>query len=389
MTFTDMNDFHKGREFFFLRPSHSVSLFIIVMACIVLSALIWSLIAKMDDIIKASAHLRPISAISHIISVTGGEVIEKKYVNDEQITEGDLLLRIDSSADAIDLQNTQKLMSRIESDIAVAENLLRTINTNKNTVPQSSGESFIRSQIYLNEYSQYQNQLDELRTKLRRENDLPLSMVTRQQIEDIENEIKQAELKFSLWTNNKLVETIDAIKTLSRERETLERRLLDLERNIKNSIFRAPISGKVNEINKLNIGDYILPGDNIIDIVPADTSSLKADLYIDPMYAARVKVDQAVSLRFPGLPPSKFGKLEAKISLIPADYILTQGSTPSFIVESIIPEPYLTAKNGEKVYLRPGLGAEARVIISQDTVMSMILKKLDFISSSMDLSDEK
>jgi adhesin transport system membrane fusion protein len=389
MTFADMNNFHKGREFFFLRPSRPVAFFIIVIACIILTALVWSLIAKMDDIIKASAHLRPISAISHIISVTGGEIIEKNYVNDEQVIEGDLLLRLDTSADTIDLQNTKKLMNRIESDIMVAEYLLQTINTNKNAVPQDSGEAFIRSQIYLNEFSQYQSQLDELRTKLRRENELPLSMVTKQQIEDIENEIKQAELKFSFWKNSKLVETMDAIKTLSRERETLDRRLLDLDRNIKNAVFRAPISGKINEINKFNIGDYILPGDNIIDIVPSGSASLKADLYIDPMYAARVKTAQKVSLRFPGLPPSKYGKLEAEISLIPADYVLIQNANPSFVVEAIIPEPYLTAKNGEKVYLRPGLGAEARIIISQGAVMSMILKKLDFISSSMDSPDEK
>jgi HlyD family secretion protein len=388
MTFADMSNFHKGREFFFLRPSHAARLFIILMALMVLSGLIWSILVKMDDVIKATAHLRPVSVISHIITVTGGEVIEKKYVNDQTVAEGELLLRLDASADTIDFQNSQKLMLRINSDIAIAENLLRTIKTNQNHVSENSGESYIRSQIYLNEYTQMQGQLDELQRKLNREKDLPESMISAQRIEDMESEISQARLEFSLWINSKYVETMDALKALSREKETLERRISDLDRNIRNSVIRAPIAGKINEINRLNIGDYLLPGDRLLDIVPGDSSSLKADLYIDPIYAPRVHVGQKVSLRFPGLPPSKFGKLEAEINLIPADYILTQGSDPSFVVESYIPKPYLTARNGEKVYLRSGLGAEARIIVSQGTVMSMILKKLDFISSSMDLKNE-
>jgi multidrug resistance efflux pump len=389
MIFADMSNFHRGREFFFLRPSYAVRLFIIVMVLVVFITLIWSLLAKMDDVIKATAYLRPVSVISHIITVTGGEVIEKNYVNNQTVVEGDLLLRLDTSADTIEFQNSQRLMLRINSDIAIAENLLQTIKTNQNNVLENSGELYIRSQIYLNEYTQMQNQLDELQRKLSREKDLPESMISKQRIEDKESEIGQASLKFSLWINNKYVETVDALKSLSREKETLERRISDLDRNIRNSAIRAPIAGKINEISRLNIGDYILPGDRIVDIVPEDSSSLKADLYIEPIYVPRVNVGQKVSLRFPGLPPSKFGKLEAEIRLVPADYILTQGSDPSFVVESYIPNPYLTSRSGEKVYLRSGLGADARIIVSHGTVMSMILKKLDFIGSSMDVKHEE
>jgi multidrug resistance efflux pump len=389
MIFADMSNFHKGREFFFLHPSHAVRFFIIFMALMILFGLIWSLLAKMDDIIKATAYLRPASVISRIITVTGGEVIEKNYTNNQTVEEGELLLRLDASADTIDYQNSQKLMIRINSDIDIAENLLQTIKTNQNHVSENSGESYIRSQIYLNEYTQMQDQIEELQKKLDREKDLPESMISVQRIEDMESEISQADLKFSLWINSKYVEAVDAIKVISGEKEALERRLSDLDRNIRNSIITSPIAGEINEIIRLNIGDYILPGERIIDIVPGDSSSLKADLYINPIYAPRVNVGQKVSLRFPGLPPSKFGKIDAEISLIPADYILTQGSDPSFVVESYIQYPYLTARNGEKVYLRPGLGAEARIIVSQGTVMSMILKKLDFISSSMDVKNEE
>jgi hypothetical protein len=45
---------------------------------------------------------------------------------------------------------------------------------------------------------------------------------------------------------------------------------------------------------------------------------------------------------------------------------------------------WLTSPAGEKIYLRPGIGAMGRIIVDQDTVMRMILKKLDFINESFD-----
>ena len=85
-----------------------------------------------------------------------------------------------------------------------------------------------------------------------------------------------------------------------------------------------------------------------------------------------------MKLRFPGLPPSSFGQLKGKVSLIPAD-ITVNSNKPVFIVEAEIPEPFLFASSGERVNLRSGLAAEARIVISRDSVIKMILRKLDFV----------
>jgi hypothetical protein len=185
---------------------------------------------------------------------------------------------------------------------------------------------------------------------------------------------------------------MDGLKSLTQNRESLERRISDLERTIRTATLYAPISGKINESRKFNIGDYLMPGEEIITIVPDNTASLKAELYIDPAYIAQIQTGQKATLRFPGLPPSKFGKIEAEINLIPPDYAAGSESNPTFIVEATIREPWLMSSNGEKIYLRPGIGAMGRVIINQDTVMRMVLKKLDFINESYDakaLSEDK
>jgi multidrug resistance efflux pump len=392
MKFTDMSEFKQGYQFFMLRPSHAVGFFIITLAGVLCIAFIWASIAKMDDVVKATVLLRPSEAISTIKVPSGGEVLKKNYIHDAYINEGKLLLQLDVTADTLELNNSKKLMERVDDNILTYNTLLETVRLGKNNAALNTGEAYIRSERYLIEYRRLQGQIEELEIKLERERVLPDTLAVTQRLEDMVRETEQGKLQFSLWKNNQMIEIMDTLKSLTQNKESLERRISDLERNIRNATLYAPISGKINESRKFNIGDYLMPGEEIITIVPDNTASLKAELYIDPAYIAQVKTGQKATLRFPGLPPSKFGKIEAEINLIPPDYAAGSESNPTFIVEATIREPWLRSSNGEKIYLRPGIGAMGRVIINQDTVMRMILKKLDFINESYDakaLSEDK
>lgn len=57
-------------------------------------------------------------------------------------------------------------------------------------------------------------------------------------------------------------------------------------------------------VTKLNTGDYIFAGEEILRIIPQNEEKLKAKIYIDPSYIARVKVGNPVKIKFQGLPPS-------------------------------------------------------------------------------------
>jgi multidrug resistance efflux pump len=393
--FTDMSEFHRGYQFFMLRPSRGVSAFIITLVGIVCAAVIWACIMKMDDVVKATALLRPAQAISTIKAISGGEVLEKNYSHDGYVHDGNILLRLDVSADALELDNSKKLMERLENNVLIYDTLLETIRQGVNAAAvkkTNNEEASIRSETYLIEYRRQEGQIAEMQVKLDRERAMPGALAVTQRLEDTARELELAELQFASWKNTRMIETMDALKSLLQNRETLERRISDLDRNIRNATIRAPISGRINEYRQLNRGDAVLPGEEIITIVPDDESSLKAELYVDPAYIAQVKTGQKATLRFPGLPPSKFGKIEAEVNLIPPDFIQGSGSSPVFVVEALIKTPWLTSSGGEKIYLRPGIGAVGRIIVSQDTVMRMILKKLDFINESFDekaLSEEK
>lgn len=131
---------------------------------------------------------------------------------------------------------------------------------------------------------------------------------------------------------------------------------------------------------KVNQGDYILAGEEIIKIVPEDNQALIAELYVDPSYVARIKVGNGVKIKFPGLPPSRYGQIETEVSLVPPDVSLSPEGQPIFIVEAKIKDPYLKTKTGQTARLIPGITAEGRIITERSTVMQMVLRKLDFMN---------
>lgn len=384
MQFSNMENFHEGYQFFMSKPSNAIKNFIFVVAGILIAALIWANIAEMDDVVKATVSIRPEQTISVVKILLGGQVQEKNYVHNEFVNKGDLILRLDTSADMLELRNSQELMTRIDANILVFSTLLETIKQNTNTASKENEEAYVHAERYLLENRQYVSKIKEIEIKLEKEKSSPEMLLVRQRIYDMEIELERAELQFALWKNSKIIETTESRDALQQSRTNLERRMSDLENNIRNATMYAPISGRINEFRKLNIGDNIAPGEEIISIVPQNDAELKAELYVEPAYIARVKTGHIAVLRFPGLPPSKYGKIEAEIDLIPADYNAVQDSLPLFVVEAKIKEPWLESPSGDRIYLRSGIGASGRIVIDRDTVFRTLLKKLDFINETQE-----
>lgn len=139
-------------------------------------------------------------------------------------------------------------------------------------------EAAIRCETYLIERRRQEGQIEDLRIKLECERALSGGLALTQRLEDIARELELAELQAASWENAWMIKSMDALKSLLQNMENLERRISDLERNIRNATIRSPISGRVNESRQLNIGDIILSGEEIITIVPDNESSLKLGL---------------------------------------------------------------------------------------------------------------
>ena len=372
-------ELQKKSVFFMLKPANAIYGFLLTICISLLVLIIWAFFAPMDDVVKASVILRPEEAVSSIRCVTGGELFIKNYVNDQVVTEGDLLLSLDSSAYKKELENYQLQLSVIEQDIFVNDTLIKTIKSETFPNIEKNSNAYLKSASYLYEKQRQEYIMTDCQNQLEIEKNKPDFMTVPQTVKDLESKLSQIQLSFFTWKNDVLSEALSLQQQLNSSKKSIESKIAELNRYIKNSTIYAPISGRITESLKLNIGDYILTGEEILKIVPESSTTLKASLLIDPAFIARVKVGNSVKIRFLGLPPSRYGQIETNISLIPPDVDISTG-TPIFIAEAPIPKDFLVSSDGQIANLIPGITAEAKISTEKTTVMKMLLRKLDFIN---------
>lgn len=376
-------------DFFDTRTSRAVDVFLYSIMGIFLCLIVFLSFAKMDDVVKASAVLRPIDNISELKCLTSGEIIIKNYVQNQSVTKGDLLLKIDCKTDENELEILRSQKEHYTNQLAISKKILSIVENDffdneidyiiENELSEINDLNFVEARSLILEYKKMKLQIEDLENQYNLELQKPKTLVVPQKIEECKNQLEQAKLSLSSWKNTKLLSIKELIQNYEEKKQSIDSRIVTLERSIKNAHLYAPISGFIDEQNSLNVGDFILAGSDVVKIIPKDSEFLKAEIVIDSSKIAQVEIGQEVKLRFQGLPPSSFGQLYGSIKLIPADITIVSG-VPVFIVEADISEPYLYSKKGDQVKLRAGLSAEARIIVSRNSMLKMILKKLDFIN---------
>lgn len=132
-------------------------------------------------------------------------------------------------------------MKRLENNILLYTILIETTQSGTNKAVSENEEAYIQSEAYLLEYRRWVSQIDGLRAKLERERNLPDVMIIKQQLENMERELDQTRLQFSLWKNNYIIEATNNLKTFTQNKENLERHVPDLERNIRNATVASAV----------------------------------------------------------------------------------------------------------------------------------------------------
>ena len=374
-TFEDMK---KTSVFFMLKSVNAIYGFIVTVSVFIVLIILWSFFAPMDDVVKADVILRPVQAVSVVRCVSGGELFCKKYENDDIVSEGDLLFSLDTQALKTELESYVQLQKKNNDDIFIYTTLLQTIKTGKISGVQKESDAWFKSNEFLLEKSRYETVLENSRLKYEREKDAPEGLKIQQNITDALNQYTQTKLSCETWMNSQNIQTGEKILSLESEKKNIESRISELQRTIKNSTIYAPISGRISETVRLNPGDYILSGEEVLKIVPQNNKSVKAELYVDSSDAARVKIGDKVKIKFPGLSPGRYGFAETKVSIVPPDSVLSSDGKPVFIVEAVIENPYLRTRRGQEARLLPGISGQARIIIERCSVFQMVIKKLDF-----------
>lgn len=383
--------------------------------------LIWSAIAKVDEITKGEGKAVSSRQLQVIQSLDGGIVSEILVKEGDRVSAGQVMVRIDTTRF---LSSFNESHSTYISLLAKAARL-RAVAEGKEFVapPEVLKENPVLADqeklVYLNrkaelnaqigiardQLSQRGHELSEAQARhdqaqqsymltakeltmtrpliksgavsdvelLRLERDVnrlegemkqAASQITRLQsaISEARKKIEEVELEFRNQARIELADTQAKINSLGQSSVALSDK-------VKQADIRSPVNGTVQRLLYNTVGGVVQPGKDIIEVVPLDDTIL-LETKVPPKDIAFLHPGQKANVKFTAYDFSIYGGLEAHVENISADSIMDDKGNTFYIVRVRTVKSSL----GENMPIIPGMIAEVDILTGKKTVLSYLLK---------------
>ena len=139
---------------------------------------------------------------------------------------------------------------------------------------------------------------------------------------------------------------------------------------VERTLIRAPVSGRVLQLNAHTVGGVIAPGQRILDVVP-QLQTLIVEARVSPLDIDRVETGSPARLRFSGFKRSLVSEVLGTVATISADRLYDEASGQSYYLAQI------TLDVGEEdrlrgVELKPGMPVEAMINTGSRTLLGYL-----------------
>jgi membrane fusion protein, adhesin transport system len=143
---------------------------------------------------------------------------------------------------------------------------------------------------------------------------------------------------------------------------------------------RSPVRGYVQDKKVDTIGQVLLPGATLMQIVP-DNIQLEATLKISPRDIAYVKVGQPVEVRVTSYDFSRYGFSKGTLKRISASSLQGEGGDTFYRAWVELEHPYVGSVPG-RYPLQAGMSVEAAIVTGQKSLLSYLTKPITNALSS-------
>jgi HlyD family secretion protein len=169
-----------------------------------------------------------------------------------------------------------------------------------------------------------------------------------------------------------------ALDLLQKTRQTIaegtQQKVAALDK-LDRTVIKAPQTGIIHESVVHTVGGVVAPGETLMQIVPA-SDNLLVGIRIDPQDIESVHVDQKVNLRFMTLDHRRTPEGWGKIESISPDLVVEQQTGRRYYTANVRIDPDEKARLDKDVRLMPGMPVEAFVTTGDRTVLSYLLHPL-------------
>jgi len=358
------------------------------LSLVIIPFLLWSSYARIDQISHARGQVIAAAKTQQIQSAIDG-VVEKIYIREgDQIKRGQDLVLLERSQAEAAFENSEAKVAALKATLARLEaevygKPLVFDETLKKEYPdffENQSALFQRRQQALHDDIKA---LEESLALGKEELDLNLPLLKSGDIgatEIIRLKRQIADLKGKITnTRNKYFQESQTDMTKAEEElSTQEQELTDKRITLERTHITSPMNAIVKNIIITTRGARVRPGDVIMELVPFG-DELIIEAKMKPSDISFVKPGQMAAVKLDAYDYSIYGMFHGKVKYISPDALMERtqkGEEYYFRVLISMGETELTAKNGKKIILTPGMTTQVDIITGNRTVLTYLTKPI-------------
>lgn len=383
--------------------------------------LVWSAFATVDEVTRGPGKVIPSRKVQVIQSQDGGVLTEILVREGDIVKQGQLLVRLDQTRSRSTLRQNlseyralaikeARLRAMVEGtefipDESIAAEVPRIVleetalfasaMAELDTEKKIATELQLQAREELAENRARQRQLDRSYELTREELKLTKPMVASGAVSKVEilrlekevnrlagelaqtvsqgkrlesvvgqakTEARNAELDWINEVRQELASTIARMNGLREESEGLSDRVRQTE-------LRSPVNGTVKQLHFNTIGGVVLPGRDIVEIVPID-DTLLLEVAIHPRDIAFLVPGQRAWVKFTAYDFIVYGGLDGIVEHIGADTVMDAQGDPFYQVRVRTTESSL----GEDMPIIPGMTVNVDILTGKKSILAYLMK---------------
>lgn len=381
-------------------------------------------VVEVAGAVVAPGSVAVVGGVQQIQHVTGGTITEILAFNGDEVNQGDPLVILDSSRQALALDSLTARISALEArtkrlsaeavgapvfdvpgpsptDTALAQDLaLESKLFNAGAIVYADQVRQLEAQVQQLESQMVGldaqagvvgGQISAARAEISRLSLLTSTPTVLAQIAELnqqlaaygsqsadvsaqraasEASIEEREAQIDQLSSSRILSAVTALEETAAELIDLKYQEKDLRRQIEESTISAPVSGTVTNSLLNSVGAVLAPGATVMEIVPSNTA-LRVEAHIAASDVDRVAVGQRVMLRFPALNSRTTPEVWGTIETVSANVTREAESGVTYYASNVELDDTL---DQAQVELVTGMPAEVFVQTGDRSIFSYIFK---------------
>lgn len=369
------------------RPAHKAGTVIIIgIFTLLIGAIIWACVSKIDVVITAGGSVQPIGNLNVVKAYSGGTVKSINVSEGEFVNQGDVLIELDAESLEIyvnQLQNQQKIL---EAQREIYKKIIGSNDLSEVKISSYSDELKPHIQAILDSDTGYRNSLanyenEKSSAEINKEiAELQLEQYrsngTQRQIKAQELSVQQytlavenAELQISNVKAQYSSQVNSNISEINKELDEIQANLEKYRLSTEYQRITAPVSGYVNSIGVNTLGETVTSAQQLVTIVPDNTPN-EMICYVKNTDIADIELGMEAEIKLEAYPYNRYGTVKGTVKYISPSSFSNEQLGNVYIVKLELDN------SNENINVISGLSGAVEIKIGKRKIMDYFLEPI-------------